>query len=825
MKSFICALFFVSLSLNAQTGLTIVVESADKGEALPFATVTVPGGEVFITDIDGRINLQAQHGHVTVSYTGYKTQKADTGNRKSIIVRLEPRIEQLARLVIDRDNPANAIIREAIKRKNTNDPLKKLNTFRYTTYEKLTVTANPDSISEKLDSVYVYEKAGRRFKKIDSTDFKFKRLVEKRHLYQTEKISGFSFNRAQGLKENILAIRMAGFKEPLYEVISLKLQPYSIYGDIELAESRCRGPLTENAPYRFRVLDTVAILGRDTYAVFFTPKRKSKKFRLEGILYIDVQTYGVAKALLRVKNALDITANQEFIFNTQEKLWFPERHFLKVTKGNSKRDIRILGETITFDASDEEARTRKKEPSDFVYLVSEGYSYDIEFNIPLTIRRPSVEVEVSRDASSRDEHYWNRYRKDTLDARSTVTYPALDSIVKKENYEKLIFLGRRVLNGYFPAGFVDIDLRHLIRYNVHEGFRPGIGGITNSKFSEIFRISAYGGYGTRDGRFKYSLGAAIRIGKFSNTWIGGSYTDDLMEIGSIRFETDKKIFRIIDNRPLNISTFYNYQTWQTYIESRKIAKTEARLQLDRTWVEPRFDYAFVPGNTPYRIFNITMATASIQWNPFSQFMQTPNGRIETEKRFPKFAFQYSQSIEGLLKSNFTFSKLDFRTEYEKKYLNGHKTTLLMQTGIAIGETPLTHLYSLMPNSRDRETILARLRFAGKNSFETMYFNEFFSSRYMILQARHGLPKYNLFGKINLAPVLVTRFAWGDMDDSEKHTGVIFNTLEKGYYESGFELNEIYKVIGLSGFYRYGPYHLPKFNKNIAVKVSVTINLF
>ena len=96
-----------------------------------------------------------------------------------------------------------------------------------------------------------------------------------------------------------------------------------------------------------------------------------------------------------------------------------------------------------------------------------------------------------------------------------------------------------------------MDLRHLIKYNVHEGIRLGLGGITNDKFSEIFRISGYGAYGTKDGRYKYSIGTAIRVGNFSNSWIGGSYTNDLQEIGSTSFATDKRRWRIYDSRPLN----------------------------------------------------------------------------------------------------------------------------------------------------------------------------------------------------------------------------------------------------------------------------------
>ncbi|PHK18460.1 hypothetical protein VF12_39375, partial [Nostoc linckia z15] len=129
-----------------------------------------------------------------------------------------------------------------------------------------------------------------------------------------------------------------------------------------------------------------------------------------------------------------------------------------------------------------------------------------------------------------------------------------------------------------------------------------------------------------------------------------------------------------------------------------------------------------------------------------------------------------------------------------------------------------------PNNLDRDAILKRVTLAGKNSFETMYFNEFFSSRYAIFQARHAFPKFTIINKIKLAPVLVSRAAWGTMARREDHAGVAFNTLENGYYESGLECNEIFHGLGLSAFYRYGPYHLPTFDRNISVKLSFVLNL-
>jgi hypothetical protein len=205
-------------------------------------------------------------------------------------------------------------------------------------------------------------------------------------------------------------------------------------------------------------------------------------------------------------------------------------------------------------------------------------------------------------------------------------------------------------------------------------------------------------------------------------------------------------------------------------------------------------------------------------------MQTPTGRVEVEKRFPKFAFQYTQSVSNVLDSDFTFGKFDFRAEYEKNYLDGQKTSAMIQTGVAVGNAPLTHLYSTSPNNLDKDGVIERITFAGKNSFETMYFNEFFSSHYITAQVKHGIKRFTILGSLKLSPVLVTRAAWGNMRDKSEHIGVAYNTLEKGYYESGIELNEIFKGLGLTAFYRYGPYHIDTFDRNISIKVSFVLNL-
>jgi hypothetical protein len=224
------------------------------------------------------------------------------------------------------------------------------------------------------------------------------------------------------------------------------------------------------------------------------------------------------------------------------------------------------------------------------------------------------------------------------------------------------------------------------------------------------------------------------------------------------------------------------------------------------------------------VYNLTLATLSLEWSPNSKFLQAPQEILEVEKGFPKIILQVSQAIPNVLSENIEFTKIDARVYQEKKHLSGQKTTFLLQGGISLGNAPLSHLYSVAPNNLDREAILSRITFANKTSFETMYFNEFFSDRYSLFQLKHYFNKFQISKSIKPILVIGSKVAFGGFSHPENHRGITFKTMEKGFYESGFELQNIFKGFGLSTYYRYGPYQLEKFDQNIAIKLSFTLNL-
>ena len=68
---------------------------------------------------------------------------------------------------------------------------------------------------------------------------------------------------------------------------------------------------------------------------------------------------------------------------------------------------------------------------------------------------------------------------------------------------------------------------------------------------------------------------------------------------------------------------------------------------------------------------------------------------------------------------------------------------------------------------------------------------------------------------------------GYLNSSLRHKNATFKTMEKGFFESGFVLDNLIKTgftgLGLGCYYRYGAYAFKDPKDNLAVKMSLTIS--
>ncbi len=834
MKKRLFLILLFPLIVFSQNQIQGLVTDSSTKKPLPFASIITNTNIGTLTDVDGKFQIKSniEFNKIKVSYVGYKSITIPiNSSNKYIKIALEPATEFLNEILITAtENPALQIIRNTIKNKDKNNIETSLNSFKFDAYTKLLVTAHPDSINGKIDSVYIIKNGDKQFLKIDSTNYKFKKEIDKQHLYISEKVSQFQFQKGKKTKEIIMASRMAGLQQPIYELLAITFQDFSFYNEFyTIAGTKYINPIADNAlkHYDYKILDTVKTDYSQSILVYFKPKIKKDFTGIEGVLYIDSQNFSITKGMAELKAIVNVKATQNYTFIKECNCWFPSDMNIVIKKGDNNENVNLFGGMVKVSNSEKNdsiVKTTTNGPSDVSYFISKTENSNIQINPELKVKNSASTIKFNDDAGKKSEEFWNLYRTDSLTDRGKTTYINLDSIAKSENIEGKIALGRNLLKGYLHTKYINLNLGKIINLNNYEGLRVGFGGVTNQNFSSKFKIESYIAYGTKDKDFKYSIGTATRLNKESNTWFGVNFTNDLKEAAALDFIAENTSFSPINPRNLNIDKFYNYKTVSTYFEHDIQPNLEAKLQISSGDYAPVFNYQFINASKNISRYRLTTASVNLQYSPKSEFMNSPIGKLTIKNEFPQLTLQLTKSIENLFQSDFDFTQVNLRILHKIKPLRKGVTHILAEGGIVFGDAPISHLYNATPNYTYKSPWFKRITFAGKNSFETMGYNEFVSDRFFAIHLKQSFEPLKLSNKFKPQISIATRAAIGTIDHPEYHQGLLFKSMNKGYIESGMEINSLLKGFGFSAFYRYGAYANPTWTDNLAVKLTYKLRL-
>ncbi len=781
-------------------------------QPLPFATVKTGTSSYALTSVSGEFIIRSKSYPVslTISYVGYqsKTIIVPSDTIEKVEITLLPKEENLSPVNLDvSDNIAAKIIKEAIRKKNLNNPEKSLNSYSYKSYNKFTITEDNKATIDIQDT----------------TNVDIKQLINKAHSFLSEKISIHQFRKKTGEKETVLATRMTGFEEPIYNVLGIKVQSNSLYNeDYTIFENKYIGPLSNRAlrNYYYKILDTTQDKN-PAFVILFQPRKSKKYASLEGVLYIDMNTLAIQKAIIELRGELNVMATHNFKYFPQHSSWFPTDKEIAIRPGNGRQKVSLFGGQISVGrlASGKISSTGNND-----FLISKTDLFDITLNENQDIKQNQASIKIDPKANTRSEDFWNQYRTSTITEKDLNSFPIVDSIVKAQNIKRRIDVIQSFNLGYYPVGFFDFDLTYPIKYNNYEGLRLGIGGLTNKKFSKRFRFEGYVVYGFRDSKSKFGVGTGVLLNKNSNTWFNMNYTDDIREVGSFLYLTDRRVYSLFEPRLVNIDFYYKHRSWSSSLQYQILPKLLSETQLSVSNINQTGAYRFLNNDILFSGYKTAEATVALRWSPFSKFLKTPTGTKEIKDGYPKISAQYTQGFKGVFDSNFSYSKVGIKTEFNINRINQSSTSILFEADIASGDVPLTHLYHAYPNAPTKETVLQRFSVAGRRTFETMYFGEFFSDRLATLQVKHQIRPIQVANWLKPEIVLITRYAIGDVSNRANHQGVEFTSLQRGYQESGFEINKLFAGFGLSFAYRYGAYHLPRFEDNISFKFTFYLKL-
>ncbi len=698
------------------------------------------------------------------------------------------------------NSSAKDIVREAIQKKKTNDPENALQGFSYRSYNKI-----------YIDSQKEENPPGRSF--------------------LSEKIS-FHKYKNPGLKREVVeGLNTAGFDEPVEEVLLLNLEPFSIYSDVyTLYDASFVSPLAPKAlkKYNYSLLDSKA-LDSSSHAIFFTPIKNDPETALQGILYLDRNTLALRKAEIKSLGAINFTATHFFKAIENENMHFPSRLVVNIYPGDEEKNISIIANSVSVGTLQ-----RKSSPLDLIlgkailqpelYLSSTVNYYDFTNEPNIQIDPFAPRVKVLTGAEDQSVNYWAAQRKEPFTLEDHLSDIQIQETIASENILEKIELNNAVSQGYLPVGFWNFELGRFIKYNNYEGIRLGFGGRTNHHFSENFRLQGYLVYGFKDRQFKYSYGGGIVLNKRTGTWWDTSYEKNIREIGSFHYLRGITDFALFEPRLANITYYYNFRKIQTGIQHRITPRLDSEINLSRSEILQNIDYLFLNDGNLYRNYIISEAKLGFLWRPFSKFISTPDSHLLLEGNYPIITGQLVQGIENVFNSDFSFTKLGLKIDYKFLRLDRSSFQIIMEGNLGFGELPITHVFHSYPNNPVKENLLQRFSVAGTLSFETMYFNEFFSDKQLALHLKHQFRPFEISRSIQPELVLISRHVIGDLENPEVHKNISFQTLEHGFSEAGLELNKIFAGLGLSFAYRYGAYHLPQFEDNLSFKFSLRLNL-
>ncbi len=706
------------------------------------------------------------------------------------------------------DDHTVAIVKQAILKRSSNDPYEALEKFQYESYENFKITGDPEAIT------------GPGYKKTE-----LRKTLNQTKVFFAEKTSTYLFQEPYGLKEQITAANMPGFEEPVYPIYNINFQSSNAYqSPYVIFDGGYINPLSTPGleAYNYTSSGDSIIDNRDVLKIDFKPLAAKNKATLEGSLFLDKENLAIARVVFTTGGDLNVQAVHNYEYQEDLLLWFNTERFLSIKKEKDKKEFELFGARLEVGL---EKENRQKKANEDLYVFLKAVNYNFTNQLLQDYGQRGLITELLDEAIIKTNAYWLPYRNRANNTNDEfASYRSLDSVVVATRVIKKLETLDKFKVGYYPIGFFDVDLKYLIKYNDYEAFRLGIGGTTNEKLFDNIRFGGYIAYGTKDKQFKYNINAGYRLSKQRNTWLNIYHTDDITEFAAESFLTDARVYSLFEPRLINIPTFYLYRDYGISLQQRLFPSVISEISLSRKRVNQTTSYQFQPGNTPFDKYSLAEVKIGARWSPKSSFMRTPDGYEESVKGFPIVSAQITKGFEDALDADFNYLKVSGKISYTKFHANKSKTEFTIEGHYASGEVPLTHLFHAYPNAPNKDALFQRFSVAGRRSFETMFFNEFFSDRLAIGQVKHEFPAFIIAPYLQPELVLISRYAIGNLDDQQQHLNTSFNTLEKGYLESGFELNKLLFGFGLSAAYRYGAYHLPRFEDNLSLKFTFYLEL-
>lgn len=796
--TFLLSVLALANYLNAQTSYSIKDEISR--EAIPFVKVSGPGLKPQLSDIDGNFFLSDSTANQTITLKafGYADTTLAINQIVENVIYLHSIYQEVQEVrVTAGENPAHRIIQAAIDRRKENDPLKN-NSFFYESYSKFTFDVN----REAFDTAQIDLS--------DTSVYNAMRFFDEQHLFLLESASRRTFLPPLKDKEEIIAYKVSGFKNPIFSTFATEMQSFSFYNEyIKILGKEYVSPIAPGSTkrYLFILEDTVIVNADTTFSIFYRPRKGSNFNGLSGYIYINTKGFAVERVIASPYEQKDFEVQiiQEYAFIENTK-WFP-----------SKLSTRIDMKNLTVISSIPDS-----------YLQGKGNTYLRKIDIdPENIKKRifnNVSVETLEGAGETDSTTWEKLRQYEITEREARTYEMIDSLSEAEKLEQKFDLFSAAISGKIPLGKkLYLDASRLADYNQYEGLRLGAGIENSERLVKFMTIGGYGAYGFKDKAWKYGAYSKIYLNRKQGITWSMNYSEDVTERGGLDFSSD--------GFNLNSSELFNKFSIQQMDQQRKAEVglswnilANIRLQVganyQRVQLTDSCSYIEHDGALT-RNFDQSEISAELTWNIRERVMMLGNTRVSKGTKWPKINLKVIQGISGIYDSRYDYLRARFQIKQEVPVRALGSFTWVIKGDKTLGDAPL--LYA----QRGQGSGL-RFNLSVAETFQTMEPSRFYHTQQAALHTYFKFQAFKTKAKWNEPNIaLFHSICYGEFDKKERHSQYL-ESADKGYYEGGVQFNGLltssFVQMGMGVFYRYGSYADVDWTKNIFPKFTLGFNM-
>lgn len=829
-KRVLFIMFFLVIALVAKgQNYTIkgTVTDSITGEPLPYVAVLLKGTTIGgTTDIDGKftITTASKVRTIQVSYLGYTEKEIPfvPGKAGNVKVELVPTSIALEEVVVKpgkerykkKDNPAVIFIKNAIERRESNDP-KNHDYFQYDQYEKMVFAMNDYEAKPK--------KNGKPSKFEFLNDFVDTLEIGKTILpvSEREKLQTVYYRKDPKTERRVVsATKAAGVdeifsREGIQQLLNEVFREVDIFqNDIPLFLNRFVSPMSTMGPnfYKYYLLDTVEVAGTQCVDLGFAPFTP-ETFGFTGHLFITLDsTFFVQRVKLNVPKKINLN--------------FVGGMTIEQTFNRAPDGTRI----ITKDDIHVDFKLNEKSKGMYARRLNiyTNQTFDQPKNI--AVFDESNPVLIPDSAYRRSEEFWAANRPEGAGERKKNT---VEMLMEKLRSVPIFYITEKIVT-ILTSGYVQTNkekdmskfefgpMNTYISGNAIEGARFRVGGTTTTAFNKRLFLDGYMAYGTKDRKLKYDgLVEYSFIDKkdyrkeFPVHSVRLEYMYDINQIGQQYMYTNKDNMFLAFKRQKDTRATYLRNLELTYY--REHYNGWAYGVVLRNYKEFSTGYAAfdrIESNgslNPQDNYKMSSVEWKLRFAPNEKFYQTRNYRYPITLDAPVFTLNHTMAFKDALGSSYNYQKTEVGIQKRFWFSAYGYVDILAKAGKVWTQVPYPLL--ILPNAN-----LSYL--VQPESYTNMNALEFINDQYAswdITYFMNGalLNRLPLIKKLKWREVFSFRGLFGDLSDKNNPfleenrgkglyafpTGSYLMDPKNPYMEVGVGVENIFKFLRLDYVWR------------------------